>query len=303
MIFVTNETIKEKTAVALGIFDGVHLGHRLILDTAKSFSEKGLKFAVFTFKTASVKTKHGKTYEYLYTETQKNYILEKLGAEYICSPDITAIKNMSGEQFAKEILAEKMNAGAVVCGENFRFGKDASCGAEDIAAFGKKYGFEVIVCKTLEKNGEKISSGKIKDYLRNGELSKANELLGERYFILGEVVTGNRIGRTINFPTLNQLFEERQVVPKKGAYATTTEILGKDYCAVTNIGVKPTVESNIKPLAETHVMDFSGDIYGKTVKTEFTGFLREEKKFPSLKHLKEQIQSDLNMAKKIYLSK
>ncbi|MBQ3566327.1 MAG: bifunctional riboflavin kinase/FAD synthetase [Oscillospiraceae bacterium] len=303
MIFVTNETIKEKTAVALGIFDGVHLGHRLILDTAKTFSEKGMKFAVFTFKTASVEIKHGKPYEYLYTENQKNHILENLGAEYICSPDISAIKNMSGEQFAKEILAEKMNAGAVVCGENFRFGKDASCGAEDIVAFGKKYGFEVIVCKTLEKNGEKISSGKIKDYLKNGELSKANELLGERYFILGEVVTGNRLGRTISFPTINQLFEEKQVVPKKGAYASSTEIYEKEYCAITNIGVKPTVESNIKPLAETHIIDFGSDIYGKTIKTEFIEFLREEKKFPSLEHLKEQILSDLNTAKKFYLSK
>lgn len=303
MIFITNETIKEKTAVALGIFDGVHLGHRLILNTAKSFSEKEMKFAVFTFKTASVETKHGMLYEYLYTENQKNDIMEKLGADYIYSPDISSIKNMSGEQFAKEILAGKMNAGAVVCGENFRFGKDASCGAEDIEKFGKKYGFDVTVCKTLEKNGEKISSGKIRDYLRNGELSKANELLGEEYFVLGEVVTGNRLGRTISFPTLNQLFEERQVVPKKGAYATSTEIYGKKYCAVTNIGVKPTVESNIKPLAETHVLDFSGDIYGKTVKTEFIGFLREEKKFPSLEHLKEQIQNDLNTAKKIYLSK
>lgn len=303
MIFINEEKIKEKTAVAMGIFDGVHLGHRLILETAKSFSEKNLKFSVFTFKTTSVEKKHGEPYKYIYTENQKNYILEKLGAEYIYSPDISAVKSMSGEQFAKEVLAEKMNAQVVVCGENFRFGRGAACGVNELEAFGKKYSFEVKVCKTLEKNGEKISSGKIKEYLKNGELVKANELLGERYFLLGEVVTGNRIGRTISFPTLNQLYEERQVIPKNGAYATAAGIFEKEYGAVTNIGVKPTVEKDILPLAETHVIDFSGDIYGKTVKIEFIEFLREEQKFPSLEHLKKQIESDLNKAKRIYLSK
>ncbi len=303
MIFINEEKIKEKTAVAMGIFDGVHLGHRLILETAKSFSENSLKFSVFTFKTTSVEKKHGEPYKYIYTENQKNHILEKLGAEYIYSPDISAVKSMSGEQFAKEVLAEKMNAQVVVCGENFRFGRGASCGVNELEAFGKKYGFEVKVCKTLEKNGEKISSGKIKEYLKNGELVKANELLGERYFLLGEVVTGNRIGRTISFPTLNQLYEERQVIPINGAYATAASIFEKEYGAVTNIGVKPTVEKDILPLAETYVIDFSGDIYGKTVKIEFIEFLREEQKFPSLEDLKKQIESDLNKAKRIYLSK
>ncbi len=303
MIFIKDEVIKDKTAVALGIFDGVHLGHRLILDTAKSFSEKGLKFSVFTFKTVSVEKKHGIPYEYIYTENQKNHILQKLGAEYVYSPDISSLMNMSGEQFAKEILAGKMNAQVVVCGENFRFGKGAVCGVKELEAFGEKYGFEVRICKTLEKNGEKISSGKIKEYLRNGQLTKANELLGDRYFLMSEVVTGNRIGRTISFPTLNQLFGERQIIPKKGAYATAADIFEEEYCAVTNIGVKPTVERDILPLAETHVIDFSGDIYGKTVKIEFIEFLREEQKFPSLEQLKIQIERDLNRAKEIYLSK
>lgn len=303
MIFIKDEMIKEKTAVALGIFDGVHLGHRLILNKAKSFLEKGLKFAVFTFKTASVEKKHRKLYEYIYGEQQKNFILQRLGADFICSPEISELRNMNGEQFAKEILAEKMNAGAVVCGENFHFGKGALCGINELKAFGEKYGFEVVVCKTLEKNGEKISSGKIKEHLKNGELSKANELLGERYFLLSEIVTGNRLGRTINFPTINQLFEERQIIPRKGAYATAACIFGNEYCSVTNIGVKPTVEKDIKPLAETHILNFSSDVYGETIKTEFIEFLREEKKFPSLDQLKIQIESDVKQAKEIYLSK
>lgn len=302
MIFIDNEMIKEKTAVAMGIFDGVHLGHRLILNTAKSFSEKGMKFAVFTFRTASVEKKHGIPYEYIYSEKQKNHILSRLGADFVFSPDIASLREMSAEQFAKEIISEKMNAKVVICGENFRFGKGALCGAKELTEFGEKYGFDVNVCKTLKKNGEIISSGKIKEYLRNGEISKANSFLGERYFMMSEIVTGNRLGRTINFPTINQLFEERQIIPKKGAYATAADVFGKECCAVTNIGVKPTVEKDIKPLAETHIVDFSGNIYGETVKTEFIEFLREEKKFPSLDQLKLQIESDLKKAQDIYMS-
>ncbi|MBQ8435788.1 MAG: bifunctional riboflavin kinase/FAD synthetase [Oscillospiraceae bacterium] len=303
MIFINDDNIREKTSVALGIFDGVHLGHRDILNTAKEYTDNGLEFAVFTFRTSSVKKKHGNPYEYIYTESQKNFIFSEMGVKYIYAPDIELLKNMSGEEFSRKILRERMNAQVVVCGENFRFGKGASCGVTELEVFGKKYGFEVCVRKILERDGIKISSGQIKEYLKNGEISKANELLGENYFIMGEVVTGNRIGRTINFPTLNQLFDIRQTIPKKGAYAACCEIFGDKYSAVTNIGVKPTVEKNIKPLAETHISGFCGDLYGKNVKVDFVEFLREERKFPSLEQLKNQIEHDLNRAKELYLSK
>ncbi len=302
MIFINNEKITEKTAVALGIFDGVHLGHRKILNTAKNYFTKGLKFAVFTFKTESVEKKHGELYEYIYTENQKNCMFEKLGADYVYSPYINSLMNMSGEEFCHEILVGKMNAKAVVCGKNFRFGNGATCGVKQLQEFGNKYNFEVCVCDTLKKNGEAVSSGRIKQCLKNGDIVSANELLGERYFIAGKVVTGNQIGRTINFPTLNQLFEERQIVPKMGAYATYCELFDNKYGAVTNIGVKPTVESDINPLAETHILDFSGNLYGQNIKINFIEFLRTEQKFPSVEHLKKQIEIDSDRAKTLFLS-
>lgn len=303
MIFINNEKTEEKTAVALGIFDGVHLGHRKILSIAKSYRAQNLKFAVFTFETSSITQKHGKPYEYIYTQAQKNSIFESLGADYVYSPEIASLMNMSGEEFSGEILKDKMNAQVVVCGKNFRFGKGASCGAKQLKAYGEKFGFEVCVCDIYQRDNQPVSSGRIKNHLKNGEIQKANELLGERYFVAGEIVSGNKIGRTINFPTLNQLFDERQIVPKMGAYASCCDIHGESYGAVTNIGVKPTVESDIKPLAETHVSGFCGDIYGENVKIEFLEFLRTEQKFPSVEHLKKQIESDLNEAKAIYLSK
>ncbi len=301
MIFINDKKISDKTAVALGIFDGVHLGHRVILNKAKGYKSEDIKFAVFTFKTSSVEKKHGEPYEYIYTEAQKEYIFEKLSADYIYSPDIRFLMNMSGKEFCRDILKDKMNAEIVVCGRNFRFGKGAACGVEELRVFGEKYGFKVSVCDILQKDGENVCSGRIKKLLKNGEISKANQLLGEDYFVAGEVVTGNRIGRTINFPTVNQLFEERQIVPKMGAYATRCEIFGGIYGGITNIGVKPTVESNIRPLAETHILNFSGDIYGKNIKIDFVEFLRAEQKFPSVEHLKKQIESDLSRAKEIFV--
>ncbi len=294
-----NEKISDKTSVALGIFDGVHLGHRRILNTAEGFAGDGLSFAVFTFNTSSVEKKHGKPYEYLYTENQKNYILKNLGAKFIYSPNASDIMEMSGEEFAYEILKKKMNAEAVVCGENFRFGKGASCGAAELEYFGKKYGFKINICKILKKDGEKISSERIKEYLKTGGITKANKLLGQKFFIMAKVAYGNKLGRTIGFPTINQLFETGQTIPKHGVYAAICEIDGISYGAVTNIGIKPTVEENIKPLAETHILGFSGDLYGKYVKTDIIGFMREEKKFSSLDMLKKQIEKDIIKSKEI----
>lgn len=296
----SDEKIPCKTSVALGIFDGVHLGHREILNNARSYLP--LSFAVFTFKTSSVEKKHGKSYEYIYTENQKNHILKDMGTKFIYSPDAADIMGMSGEEFAREILKEKMNAEAVVCGENFRFGKGASCGVSDLKYYGKLYGFKVKSCKILEKDGRKISSGRIKESLKKGEIAAANKLLGQNYFIMGKVVTGNRIGRTLSFPTINQLFEERQIVPKMGVYATSCKINGSVYGSVTNTGIKPTVDQNIKPLAETHILDFYDDLYGKNIKVDFIEFLREEQKFSSLELLKKQIEKDVIKSREIYKS-
>lgn len=297
MKFINDDKISNKTSAALGIFDGIHLGHREILKTAKNYSDDKRSFAVFTFNTSSVKSKHGRSYEYLYNESQKNMIFENLGVEYIYSPDASEIMEMSGEEFAKKILKEKMNVERVICGENFRFGKNASCGIFELEKYGEKCGFEVKCCKILEMDGQPISSGRIKEHLKNGEIVSANKLLGQNYFFYGKVVTGNRIGRTLNFPTINQTFEDCQVIPKKGVYAVSCEIAGNVYSAVTNIGVKPTVEKNIiKPIAETHILNFQGDLYDKIVKIDFIEFIREERKFSSLDQLKAQIKSDIHNA-------
>lgn len=290
MVNVTESgSIKEKTAAALGIFDGVHCGHRLVISSAVSY--KGLAPAVFTFRTESVNFKHGRPFEYIYTNEQKLRILEKLGIKYALSPDFSTLQNMDGEEFAREILCRKMNVGAVVCGENFRFGKNASCGTDELKRLGEKYGFEVQVIK-LSGNG--FSSEKYRAMLREGRVNETYSLGCGMYSLYGEVIEGNRLGRTLDFPTINQIFGEKQLVPRKGVYHTLTDIDGKTYNSITNIGVKPTIEKNIKPLAETHILDYCGDLYGRKIEVRFVGFVRDEKKFGSVDELKKQVFADID---------
>lgn len=293
MIDITGGSMKSKAAVALGIFDGVHCGHRKIIKAAVDYSKKGLIPAVFTFPADGISYKHGKPYEFIYGNRQKIDILSRLGAEYIYSPDISDVFEMSGEEFAEKILAGKMNAEAVVCGENFRFGRGAACGVCELESFGRRFGFELSVCGMERKNGREVSSEIIRRLLKNGEVSEAGELLGEAYFISEEVKEGARLGRTLDFPTINQIFGQKQLVPRNGVYHTLTLIDGKTYNSITNVGVKPTIEKNTDPLAETHILDYCGNLYGRIIEVRFLRFVRDEKKFSSIEELKNQVHEDI----------
>lgn len=284
-----NGCISEKTAVALGLFDGVHLGHRRVIEAAKRGEYAP---AVFTFRTESVREKHGRPLEYIYTNERKTELLYIAGIKYVFCPDFSDVKNLSGEEFVSKIICGIMNAGKVVCGENFRFGKMAQCGIEELTDFGKKYGFEV---ETVELDG--FSSEKFRELLREGRVDELYKS-GNAYTLSAKVAEGNKIGRTLDFPTINQHFAENQLVPKHGVYYTRTFIGGKVYPSVTNVGVKPTVEENIQPLAETHILGFSGDLYGRTVEVEFCGYIRGEKKFASLEELKNQVFADIAYVRK-----
>lgn len=283
----------EKTSAALGLFDGIHLGHRRVLELALKNAEKGLAPAVFTFEPDTVLKKPSGCDGYIYTAEEKTRILEKMGFDRIFSPSFADICGLSGEDFARDILAKKMNVAAVCCGRDFRFGKKASCGVEELRKFGEKYGFQVFIAEDASLDGKIVSSGEIRRLLTNGDITRANRLLGAPYAVSAEVVNGAALGRTIGFPTANQLFGNNQLVPKFGVYKAETTIDGVTYAAMTNIGVKPTVEYGGIPLAETHICGFSGDIYGRIIQVRLLEFIRPEKKFGSVNELKKQITDDL----------
>lgn len=277
-------------SVALGIFDGVHLGHRAVMKMTEDSGDP----AVFTFNNTSLHVKQGRSIEYIYTDEQKADLIRALGIRKIFSENFSDIRDMSGREFAENIIVRKLGADSVVCGRDFRFGRNASCGINELAVLGREYGFEVRVAEDVLFNGAPVSSGRIRSLLGQGDVTAAAELLGRSYMISGRIVHGRQIGRTLDFPTINQHFAEDQLVPCFGVYASSVNIDRQHYVSVTNIGVKPTVGGESKPLAETHIIGFSGDLYGRELDVELRGFIRSEVKFNSLEELREQISKDIS---------
>lgn len=282
-------------AIALGIFDGVHLGHRRVIERSIEYKSQGLKSGVFTFSVEDMKFKQGRELHYIIDNQSKMDIITSMGVDLILCPKFNDVHNMSGEDFARDILVQKLCAKVVVCGKRFRFGKGASCGVHDLQALGDTYGFKVNVLESVVSESNVISSSTIRSLIKAGNVRTANTLLGYEYFINREVVHGNEIGRTIGVPTINQQFGDRQVIPKFGVYSSITTIGGTEYKSMTNIGVKPTITDVHSPSAETHIIGYRGDLYGKTLKVRLLDYIRPERKFSSIEMLKDAIRHDIQL--------
>lgn len=281
--------------MAAGLFDGVHLGHKAVIGEAARIARenKDISAAVFTFDTATVTSKGGALGCILNRE-DKLSMLGQLGAEYVYSPDFQGFKEYSAERFVREILCEKMRAKYVVCGTDFRFGKGASGNAEVLRTLGAECGITVMTVPPVsEENGRKISSSHIRELISEGNIRQANALLGYEYYFSLPVISGNKLGRTIDFPTINQRLERERALPKFGVYASRAEIDGRTYFGITNVGVKPTVSDNREVLAETYIIGFEGDLYGEKVKLSLIEFIRPEVKFGGIDELKVQIKNDV----------
>lgn len=291
----TNNVPSGSTAVAMGLFDGLHYGHKTVIRYAADIAESnpGIEPAVFTFDTASVTSKGNGGVECILSREMKFELIEQLGVKYIYSPDFMNFKDLTGEEFVELVLCGKLSAKFAACGEDFRFGKGAKCGVEELDRLCRKHGIRLYVVPPVrERQGIRISSTMIRELIRNGDIEQANLLLGSHFTIKLPVAYGRQLGRTLDFPTINQYLPKRQVMPKFGVYASKAEILGKIYRSVTNIGVKPTVGSEA-PLAETYIIDFDGsDLYGETAKISLISFIRPEMKFDSVDALKAQIARD-----------
>lgn len=294
----TDYTAERFTAVAAGVFDGIHLGHRAVIEKAVSVAEnvENTSAAVFTFDTSTVTTKGD--FGFILNREDKLAHLERLGAEYVYSPDFSLCREFSAERFVKEVLVGKMRARYVVCGEDFRFGRNASGNTELLKTLGGKLGFEVFTVPPIDdKNGERISSTLIRQLISEGNISRANGLLGYDYYFTLPVISGKKIGRTLGFPTINQPLENERAMPKFGVYSSIAEFDAREYKSITNIGVMPTVSDSEKVLAETYIISYEGELYGKNVKLSLKEFIRPELKLDSLDELKAQLKIDLNFRK------
>lgn len=298
MTDITNSgAAAEKTAVALGYFDGLHLGHVRVINAA--LSQEGLKPAVFTFNCDTTLPKFSNLQNIISFEN-KCELLEKMGVQYVCAPDFAEVCELSAEEFVSGILIKKLNAGFACCGHNFRFGKGGKGTPELLAALGAEYGMRVQTVADVCCDGEMISSTRIRELIRSGDIEQANRLLGYELWYRLPVVRGNEIGRKISFPTINQIIPPSNVIPKNGVYSSVAKVHGKRYRGVTNIGVKPTIERHDGSgvVMETHIIGFDGELYGEKIAVALCRYIRPEIKFSGLDELKAQIASDKQEALK-----
>lgn len=283
----------ENSAVSLGKFDGFHRGHRLLLD--RILEHPKFHATVFTFDGIL----NGKQ---IYLEEEKRSLLERLGVEReVLFPFSEKTRSMTPETFIREMLVNRMDAKLICVGEDFHFGKDRRGDVDMLSKYAPQYGYELCVFPKIKEDGEVISSTRIRGELAQGRIEKANRLLGDPYFVRGEVVHGNALGRTIGMPTANLLPGEQKLLPAYGVYATRVEADGKIYGGVTNVGVKPTIGAD-RANVETTLLHFDGDLYGKQITVYFLEFLRPEQRFDSLEELKAQMSRDKAKAEKIWVS-
>ena len=274
-----------KNALCLGSFDGIHNGHRNVLSVSPEYRR-----VVVTFKAPPKSVLSGEA-SMIMTLDQKCEALRRMGIKEIDVLDFLSVKDMSANEFLKMLL-EKYNPGLISCGFNYRFGKGGEGDINLLKDFCDKNGINLRVCEPVKDNQTVISSTMVRGLLQNGEIEKANEFLYEPFSFITEVVEGDKRGRTIGFPTVNQKYPDQLVKLKFGVYKTKVEFDGESYLGITNIGIRPTFKSDYI-ISETYIKNFSGDLYGKILKITPIKFLREETKFSSLEELKRQIEIDL----------
>ena len=278
--------------VSTGFFDGVHSGHRLVIGTlveeARSRSEESV---VVTFwpHPRNVLQDEARNLRLLSSLDEKKLMLKALGVDRIeVLPFTKAFASMTGEQYLKEVLVGRFGATAAIFGYDNRIGSDHKT-FSDLQPLSSSLGLDIIPCKELGS----ISSTVIRKALAEGRVIDASDMLGYRYGLHGVVVSGNRLGRTIGFPTANmQLYEPLKLIPAVGVYAVEVETLGRKYLGMSNIGVRPTVGTGNALTVETNIFDFDEDIYGLDITIRFIRRIREEKRFPSLTELKAQLLED-----------
>ena len=287
-----------KTVVALGFFDGVHIAHQKIIQSAVDFAnDAGLTPVALTFDKSPIEVLSDSSPRYITNNAEKTRLIEKLGAETEFLSVDKELLSMTPEEFVRDILISKLGIRHAVCGYNYRFGTGGSGNTDTLISLGEKYGFSVFVCDKVSTLGEDVSSSRIREILAEGNVSLATKLLGRNFSLSGIVTEGKHLGHKLGFPTANVFFPGKSAVPMRGVYETRVLYNGKVMPAITNIGINPTVGGE-KLRSETYIPDFSEDLYGKEIEIQFVDFIRKETKFESLDNLKKQIEEDVNSIKK-----
>ena len=290
--------MKQKIIYALGFFDGVHLGHQALLAaTVKLAAQVEAIPGAVTFSVHPDGLVSGQAPGLLTTGEVRNELLRIYGMKQVLElPFDENVKNTHWASFLRQLVIA--GAAGFVCGDDFRFGAGGLGTPKKLEAFCRKRGLAYAIVSQRTQAGIRVSSTHIRSLLEQGEMEQVNLFLGHPYFLTGTVVKGRQLGRTIGIPTANILLPPELAIPKLGVYACKADVDGKLYAAVTNIGSRPTVDGH-QVRAESWLLDFEGDLYGKRLTLAFHHFLRPEQKFDSLEELKEQILQDAQLVREV----
>ena len=293
--------IEEPTAVTLGKFDGLHRGHELLMKNVLECSKNHQVASVaFTFDMPPRNRVEEIVANVLTTNDEKQYIFEKQGIDYLIEcPFTSEVMSMEPKAFI-EWIANSLNMKFVVVGDDFRFGFKRAGDFHTLQAYEKEYGYKTIVIEKLKDSNRDISSTYVREKISDGNIRKANELLGYNYFIKSEILHGKKLGRRIGMPTINMILPEHKLLPPNGVYVTEVLVDGSSYMGVTNVGCKPTVSDERIVGVETYIDNFCQDLYGEKIVVSFLEFIRPEMKFNSIEELKAQMESDIQVARKYY---
>ena len=307
-VFEGLETITQpfaRSTVAIGTFDGIHIGHQAIIRTAVADArEHGRPALVFTFDRHPLELlapEHAPGY--LTTPAQRNRLITELGADGLVVARFDAILSEQGpDEFLSEILKGQLGAEAIVVGTNFCFGKGRAGDIHYLEQNQSVYGYTLHALKPVLIGGSPASSTRVRERLQAGDIAMAEEVLGHPYLLAGIVVTGQKLGRTLGYPTANLALTYRQVVPGDGIYAVRVVLEnGQTHEGACSIGARPTIEGAGRSI-ETYLFDFQGDLYGMKMEIRFVEKLRDEAKFDSLDALKAQIAQDVAQARALLVN-
>jgi len=285
--------ITEPTAVTIGKFDGVHMGHKKLIEACLEKKKEGLKVLVFTFM-PSPETFFGSEEKCLTTVAEKRRVFEKQGVDILVEyPFDKETADTEPLRFIKDILCDKINAKFIAAGNDLSYGRKGEGDSNLLISKQDEYGYSVSIIDKVRIEGEIVSSTLIRNAIKSSDMVKAAKLLGMPYQITGEIVHGNRIGRTIGMPTINQIPDEEKLLPPFGVYTSEAEIEGKVFKGITNIGVKPTVTNDKVVTVETFLYNFNQDVYGNRANVRLFEFMRPEMKFEGIDELKRQMKKDI----------
>lgn len=289
----TEFQLKDESAVALGKFDGIHLGHRRLLDHVLEQKKRGLSTVVFTFDTSAASFFGGETKE-LSTREEKREIFARLGIDVLIEfPLNRETAATEPADFVERFLAGQMRTAYLCAGPDISFGKGGAGGYALLEDLSEACGYQVELIDKVRVDGEEVSSTRVRQAVRAGEMEKVHAMLGAPYRVGGKVVHGRQLGRKLGMPTANLLPDERKLLPPNGVYCSRAWLGEKLYRGISNVGYKPTVSAEKLLGVETYLYDFEGEVYDRDMTVELLAFRRAERVFESVEALRRQIEADV----------